>query len=188
MPWIRHYIILCSYFIIALRNDLIQRRPPGRPPTRWRDQIQGDLGKYLFRRLNTRPKEGLNGEGWLVGERRDTPSYALKSSQVSQLLFGRNVCKKTTMKHKTWEDLDSIHVVFYSTSIPFYFKVWILTGAQIVIQWMVPYSNYWSLRILKWDSFLPCYKYIFCSRVFLFKWLTKVTIISNNSPCTTLCK
>ena len=42
------------------------------------------IWEYLCRRLNTRPKERLNGEGWLVRERRDTPSYALKSSQVNQ--------------------------------------------------------------------------------------------------------
>ena len=31
----------------AYKNYFIQRRPPGRPPTRWRDQIQGDLGVPL---------------------------------------------------------------------------------------------------------------------------------------------
>ena len=42
-----------------------------------------EIWEYLFRRLNTRPREGLNGEGWLVGERRDTSSYASKSSKSS---------------------------------------------------------------------------------------------------------
>ena len=31
----------------AYKNDFIQRRPPGRPPTSWRDQIQEDLGVPL---------------------------------------------------------------------------------------------------------------------------------------------
>ena len=43
-----------------------------------------EIWEYLFRRLNTRPKEG---EGWLVGERRDTLFYALKSSK-SRLFSG----------------------------------------------------------------------------------------------------
>ena len=42
-----------------------------------------EIWEYLFRRLNTRPKEGLNGEGWLVGELsyESSFSYALESSQ-----------------------------------------------------------------------------------------------------------
>ena len=31
----------------AYTNDFTQRRPPGHTPTRWRDQIQGDLGVPL---------------------------------------------------------------------------------------------------------------------------------------------
>ena len=38
-------------------------------------------GRFLWKRLNIKPKEDRNGEGSLVGERRDTPSYAAKSSK-----------------------------------------------------------------------------------------------------------
>ena len=40
---------------------------------------------FLWKRLNIKPKEDRNGEGSLVGEQRDTPSYAAKSSQVNEL-------------------------------------------------------------------------------------------------------
>ena len=78
MKWFGHVVRMPHHRLPlqAYTNEFSQRRPPGRPPTRWRD---------LFRRLNIRPKEGLNGEGWLVGERRDTPSYASKSSKSNML-------------------------------------------------------------------------------------------------------
>ena len=37
----------------------------------------------FWKRLDMKPKEDRNGEGSLVGERRDTPSYAAKSSKSS---------------------------------------------------------------------------------------------------------
>ena len=65
-----------------------KRRPPGRPPARWRDQIERDMGVPL--KEAEHQAQGIpNGEGSLVGEQRDTPSYAVKSSQVSQGLSAR---------------------------------------------------------------------------------------------------
>ena len=32
----------------AYKNDFKKRRPPGRPPTRWRDQVEKDLGIPLY--------------------------------------------------------------------------------------------------------------------------------------------
>ena len=42
---------------------------------------------FLWKRLNIKPKEDRNGEGSLVGEQRDTPSYAVKSSKSSHIVF-----------------------------------------------------------------------------------------------------
>ena len=67
----------CKHIKMTLSNEDLRVAHQHAGETKSRE-----IWEYLFRRLNTRPKEGLNGEGWLVGERRDTPSYALKSSQV----------------------------------------------------------------------------------------------------------
>ena len=67
----------------AYKNDFLKRRPPGRPPARWRDQIERDMGvplKEAEHQAQGRPE-------WRritrIGERRDTPSYAAKSSKSS---------------------------------------------------------------------------------------------------------
>ena len=61
------------------------------------------IWEYLFRRLNTRPKEGLNGEGRLVGERRDTPSYASKSSWAQRLWTVQSVNLKPNLSELWWK-------------------------------------------------------------------------------------
>ena len=73
----------CKHVKITLSNEDLQ----GRPPTRWRDQIQEDLGVPL-QEAEHQAKEGLNGEGWLVGELRDTRPMHL--SQVSQSHYKDN--------------------------------------------------------------------------------------------------
>ena len=49
MKWFGHVVRMPHHRLPlqAYKNDFTQRRPPGRPPTRWRDQIQGDLGVPL---------------------------------------------------------------------------------------------------------------------------------------------
>ena len=49
MKWFGHVVRMPHHRLPlqAYTNDFTQRRPPGRPPTRWRDQIQGDLGVPL---------------------------------------------------------------------------------------------------------------------------------------------
>ena len=49
MKWFGHVVWMPHHRLPlqAYKNDFIQRRPPGHPPTRWRDHIQGDLGVPL---------------------------------------------------------------------------------------------------------------------------------------------
>lgn len=49
MKWFGHVIRMPHHRLPyqAFQNDFTQRRPPGRPPTRWKDQIQRDLGISL---------------------------------------------------------------------------------------------------------------------------------------------
>ena len=49
IKWFGHVIRMPHHRLLfqAFQNDFTQRRPPGRPPTRWKTQIQGDLGKSL---------------------------------------------------------------------------------------------------------------------------------------------
>ena len=67
----------------AYKNDFLKRRPPERPPARWRDQIERNMGVPL----KEAEHQAQGSPEWrgslvmLVGERMDTPSYAVKSSK-----------------------------------------------------------------------------------------------------------
>ena len=64
MEWFGHVVSGChitvSHYKHNDKNDFTQRRPPGRPPTRWRDQIQGP-GRF----------GSTSSGGWTPGPRKD---------------------------------------------------------------------------------------------------------------------
>ena len=65
MKWFGHVVRMPHHRLPlqAYKNDLIQRRPPGVAHQHAGETKSREIWEYLFRRLNTRPKEGPNGEG-----------------------------------------------------------------------------------------------------------------------------
>ena len=77
LKWFGHVVRMPPHRLPfqAYNNDFLKRRPPGRPPARWRDQIERDMGvplKEAEHQAQGRPERR---------RRKDTPSYAAKSSK-----------------------------------------------------------------------------------------------------------
>ena len=82
MKWFGHVVRMQHHRLPlqAYKNYFTQRRPPGRPPTRWRDQMLGDLRAPL-------QEAGHQAQGrteWRrMTRKRGTPRH-MHLSQVSQ--------------------------------------------------------------------------------------------------------
>ena len=88
LKWFGHVVRMPTHRLPfqAYKNDFLKRRPPGRPPARWRDQIERDMGVPLkeaehqaqgrpeWRRITRRRAKG------------HTVLYAVKSSKSQYFL------------------------------------------------------------------------------------------------------
>ena len=79
LKWFGHVVRMPPHRLPfqAYKNDFLKDQQPA-----GEIKLKGTWA-FLWKRLNIKPQEYRNGEGSLVGEQRDTPSNAVKSSKTT---------------------------------------------------------------------------------------------------------